>query len=73
MISNVKFINFYLINSFTSETQHIFQDFIYFFEIQQEKESTSGRWGEGAEQEGEAGSPLRREPDAGLNLRTLRA
>ena len=42
-----------------------FKDFICLFEAEREQESTEG----GAE--GEADSPLSREPDAALNPRTL--
>ena len=41
------------------------KDFIYLRES-----AHTQKWGEGAEEEGEGGSPLRKEPDAGLNPRT---
>ena len=47
-----------------------FLRFIYLFDREREKEHKQGR---GAEREGEAGSPLSREPYAGLNLTTMRS
>ena len=50
------------------------KDCIYLFEIEQkrgEREREHDGGCKGREGEGEAGSPLNREPDAGLNTRTL--
>ena len=46
-----------------------FKDFIYLFD--REKSQVDGE--AGREREREAGSPLSREPDAGLDPRTLRS
>ena len=47
---------------------YLFKDFIYLFD--REKEITSRQ--RGRQRQREAGSPLSREPDAGLDPRTLR-
>ena len=48
------------------------KDFIYLFETRQESEHEQGGGAKG-EREGEADSPLSRDPDLGLNPRTLRS
>ena len=47
------------------------KDFIYLFDRERERERAQA--GGAAETEGEAGSLLSREPDAGLDSRTLRS
>ena len=49
-----------------------FKDFIYLVETKREQTHKGKREGR-AEGEGEADSPLSKEPDAGLNPRTLRS
>jgi len=49
-----------------------FKAFIYLFDRGGERESTSWVSWRRREAEGEAGSPISREPDAGLDPRTLR-
>ena len=46
-----------------------FKDFIYLYE----RERMSRGWGRGRERESQVDSPLSREPDVGLNPRTLRS
>ena len=51
-----------------------FKDFIYLFEIKSMNGSTGGAERERKKEgEGEADSPLSREPNEGLNLRILRS
>ena len=54
------------LHALTSRFLFFFKDFIYLFD--REREQVEGA----AEGEDEAGSPLRREVDMGLDLRTLR-
>ena len=49
-------------------TRYFFKDFVYLFEKERENEQ-----GGGTEGEGEADSSLSREPDTGLDPRTLRS
>ena len=49
-------------------SKHLFfKDFIDLFVTERERARKQGKW----QAEGEAGSPLSREPDEGLDLRTL--
>ena len=59
----------YLVLSVNAQYFIFFKDFYYLFDRQR---SQVGREA-GREREEEAGSPLSREPDAGLDSRTLRS
>jgi len=52
--------------------KNFFKDFIYLFTNPERETETAGTQAEGVG-EGEAGLPLSREPDAGLDPRTLRS
>ena len=54
----------------TSSLSLFFQDFVYLFEKECVREREH-KHGGGAEGEEEAGSPLSKEPDVGLDPRTL--
>ena len=59
----------FLTASLVVRVSFFLKDFLSLFDREREREHKQGE--RQAEEEGEAGSPKRREPDGGLDLRTL--
>ena len=68
---SLKFRGCPLMHQHKTPANTLFLRFLFIYLTQREREST--RAGGAAEAEGEAASPLGREPDAGLDPRTLRS